>query len=78
MNHKAQKSQRRSTLRHGMINLSKGKERIEKATFNVQGSPSGVFSEETLQAWKQYDDILKELKKKNLPITNNLTRETFL
>ena len=64
----------RTIPRHIIINMAKVKERILKAaretkSINYKGipiRPSADFSTETLQARREWQDIFKELKGKNL------------
>ena len=65
---------RRNTPRHIIIKLTKTKhkERILKATSSIQGKPhtfnslTGDLSAETLQDRREWQDIFKVLKGKNL------------
>uniref|UniRef100_A0A8D0TTD4 L1 transposable element RRM domain-containing protein n=1 Tax=Sus scrofa TaxID=9823 RepID=A0A8D0TTD4_PIG len=76
----------RPTPRHIIIKMAKVKERIlkaarEKQSINYKGTPirlSADFSTETLQARREWQDIFKVLKGKNLqPITLYPTRISF-
>ena len=64
----------RPTPRHIIVRMAKVKERIlnsarEKQSINYKGTPirlSADFSTETLQARREWQDIFKVLKRKNL------------
>lgn len=64
-----QNKPRDPTLKHNIIKLPKDKQRILKAATEMQFIPhkgsSLKFSAETLEARRQWDDIVKVFKRKN-------------